>query len=141
MKLRSDYPKMIGQGLIEFALVLIILIMIIYGALVLGQLFHTRIVLNNAAREGVRYLSLHPTDNKMNYVGTKAAAVLEATNSGVLVTSADVSVADCNEDAISGYCESGFPVEVKVGMAVDLAWQWLFPSSIALEGEAKMIVQ
>ena len=142
MGLSSRKRKSSGQGLVEFALVIIVLFMVIFGALVLGQLFHTRVVLNNAAREGARYLSIHPTDNQASFAGTKAAAVLEATNSGVGVTDSDVTVGPgCNVDPITNFCESGSPVEVKVATTVTLAWQWLFPSSIALEGSATMIVQ
>ena len=129
-----------GQGLLEFAIVILLLFMVIYGALVIGQIFHAKVVLNNAAREGARYLSLHPMDNIGSFNGTKAAVLLEATNSGVIIDANDVTVPGCNVDAISGFCESGFPVLVRVGTTFNLAWDWLFPSTIVIEGSARMMV-
>ncbi|MCH7664287.1 MAG: pilus assembly protein [Chloroflexi bacterium] len=129
-----------GQGLLEFAIVILLLFMVIYGALVIGQIFHAKVVLNNAAREGVRYLSLHPADNIGSFSGTKAAAVLEATNSGVVLDASNVTVPDCIEDDFSGFCESGSPVLVMVGTTFNLAWDWLFPSTITIQGEARMMV-
>ena len=51
-----------GQGLIEFALTLPLLLMLVLGTVDLGLGFKTYIGLTNAAREGVRWVSLHPTD-------------------------------------------------------------------------------
>ena len=129
-----------GQGLIEFAIVIMFLFTVIFGALMIAQIFHAKVILNNAAREGVRYLSLHPTDNVGAFSGTKAAAIQEAQNSGVVLTSSDITVPDCNIDEISGYCESGFPVQVRTSITYTMAWEWLFPSSFLVEGVARMMV-
>lgn len=129
-----------GQGLIEFAIVIMLLFTVMFGALMIAQVFHAKVVLNNAAREGVRYLSLHPTDNVGAFSGTKAAALQEAENSGVVITSSDVTVPNCNIDELSGYCESGFPVQVRTSMTFRLAWDWLLPSSFLVEGAAWMMV-
>ena len=129
-----------GQGLLEFAIVIPLLFMVIFGALVIGQIFHAKVVLNNAAREGARYLSLHPTDNIGGFIGTKAAVILEATNSGVVITPSDVTVPSCNIDVLSGFCRAGFPVLVIVGINFNLAWDWLFPSTILIKGEAQMMI-
>jgi Flp pilus assembly protein TadG len=129
-----------GQGLVEFAIVIVLLFTVIFGALMIGQIFHAKVVLNNAAREGARYLSLHPTDNGNAYSGTIAATLQEAQNSGVVITSSDVTVPSCNVDEISGYCESGFPVQVRASTTFTMAWDWLFPSSILIDGAARMMV-
>ena len=129
-----------GQGVLEFAIVIPLLFMVIFGALVIGQIFHAKVVLNNAAREGVRYLTLHPTDNIGSFSGTKAAVLLEATNSGVVITASDVSVVGGCTVISTTFCESGFPVQVRVGMTFNLAWDWLFPSTIEIQGEAQMMI-
>lgn len=139
MSPENSAKNMAGQGLVEFALVVIFLFTVIFGVLVLAQLFHTRVVLNNSAREGVRYLSLHPTDNTVGYVGTKAAAVAEAKNSGVGITASDVIVT-CFVEVSTGFCQSGIQAQVRVGKAITLSWQWLFPGEIPLEGQATMMV-
>ncbi len=117
--------------------------MVTYGALVIGQVFHVKTVLNNAAREGARYLSLHPTDNTLSYSGTKAAAMLESKNSGVALANSDITVSPpwgCRVDEITGFCEAGFPVAVQVGTTYGLAWEWLFASTVLLVSEAQMMV-
>ena len=44
-----------GQELMEFAIVLPLLLLIVFGVLDLGRLFHALITITNAAREGARY--------------------------------------------------------------------------------------
>ncbi|OQX65497.1 MAG: hypothetical protein B5M51_00575 [Anaerolinea sp. 4484_236] len=46
-----------AQGMLEFALVLPILLLLIFGILEYGRLFYAWIVIENAARSGVRYAS------------------------------------------------------------------------------------
>ena len=57
---RSSQPR--GQGLVELVLVIPTLIIIVVGALDLGRAFFSVITVTNVAREGVRYLTLHPED-------------------------------------------------------------------------------
>lgn len=51
-----------GQSLVEFAIILPVLLLIVVGTIDLGLGFKTYITLTNAAREGVRWISIHPTD-------------------------------------------------------------------------------
>jgi len=57
---RRSEPR--GQGLVELILVVPVLIIIVVGALDLGRVFFSVITVTNVAREGVRYLVLHPDD-------------------------------------------------------------------------------
>ncbi len=50
-----------GQGLVEFALVVPVLLLILFGVLDLGRSFHTYISLTNAAREAARYAAVNNT--------------------------------------------------------------------------------
>ena len=52
-----------GQGLVELALVIPVLIIIVVGSLDLGRVFFSVITVTNVAREGARYLTLHPDDS------------------------------------------------------------------------------
>jgi Flp pilus assembly protein TadG len=76
---QQKQEKSRGQSLVEMALLLPILLVLVLGALEFGRLFYTKIVITNAAREGVYYLSLNPTD----YANGTAAAQAEADNSGI----------------------------------------------------------
>jgi hypothetical protein len=54
-----------GQGLVELALVIPVLVIIVVGALDLGRVFFSVITVTNVAREGARYLTLHPDDRRI----------------------------------------------------------------------------
>jgi Flp pilus assembly protein TadG len=53
-----------GQGLLELAIIIPVLAVIIAGALDLGRIFFSIITVTNVAREGARYLTLHPEDEQ-----------------------------------------------------------------------------
>ena len=48
------YPFKRGQEMVEFAFVFIVLVLFIFGAVDLGRVFYTVIVVTNSAREGAR---------------------------------------------------------------------------------------
>jgi hypothetical protein len=59
MHARSSYDKkQRGQDLLEFALALPILLLMIFGVLDMGRLFHSAITVTNAARVGARFGAL-----------------------------------------------------------------------------------
>jgi Flp pilus assembly protein TadG len=51
-----------GQSLVEFAVILPLLLLIVLATVDLGMGFKTYIALTNAAREGARWISIHPSD-------------------------------------------------------------------------------
>jgi Flp pilus assembly protein TadG len=51
-----------GQGLVEFALILPILLLVLVGMLEFGRILFIYVNVSNAAREGARYGVVHPTD-------------------------------------------------------------------------------
>jgi hypothetical protein len=74
-----------GQSLVELAVVLVLLLLLLAGAVDFGRAFHSYIVITNAAREGARYASHFP-----HYAdGIRAAVVDEAANSGVVLDPAN----------------------------------------------------
>src|SRR5919198_5014187 len=50
-----------GQGLIEFALVVPLFLLLLFAIIDFGILFEHRITLDNAARSGARWATTHPT--------------------------------------------------------------------------------
>jgi Flp pilus assembly protein TadG len=99
-------PTVSGQGLVEFALILPVLMLIVFGVLDLGRLFHAAITVANSAREGARYGTLNPPpDNNPSII---AAALAEAENSGINIPPGNISVS-CPLG-----CNSGNPVRVTV---------------------------
>jgi Flp pilus assembly protein TadG len=82
----KDYPlhrdslyRERGQSLVEFAIILPVLLLLVVGTVDLGMGFRTYITLTNAAREGVRWISIHPTDQ----VGARARIEEEAARIGL----------------------------------------------------------
>lgn len=77
-----------GQGLIEMALVFMLLLLIVAGAVDFGRAFNNYIIITNASREGARYASRFPADQ----TGIRQAAIDEAANSGIILTPSDVGI-------------------------------------------------
>lgn len=61
-KTQKSMAREQGQSLVEFAIILPVLLLIVLGTIDLGMGFKTYIALTNAAREGVRWISIHPSD-------------------------------------------------------------------------------
>ena len=61
MKLKS-LRKESGQTLVEFALILPILVILIFGAIEFGRIFHATHVITSAAREGARAAAVGKTN-------------------------------------------------------------------------------
>jgi len=131
-----------GQGILEFALVLPLLFVVVFGVLDLGRIFFATIGLTNAAREGVRYLTMHPDDvsNDLgSFLGSKTAATDEANYAGLAVSGGQVTVVCSNADG-DEFCDSGTPATVTVTYNFDLILGWFLPSPITITRSAVMIV-
>src|SRR5438552_5744439 len=57
-----------GQTAVEFALVIIVLMALIYGIIEIGRLILINAELENAVREGVHYAALHPDNATGDYL-------------------------------------------------------------------------
>ncbi|MCI0583916.1 MAG: pilus assembly protein [Chloroflexi bacterium] len=60
---RSRRTRRAGQALTEFALVIPIFLLVLYGIIEFGRYVYTVQVLNNAAREGARYAIVHGSES------------------------------------------------------------------------------
>jgi len=129
-----------GQGLVEFALILMVLILVVFGVLDLGRVFHSLITITNASREGARYLTRHPIDKVGGFAGTKIAAMNEADGAIIVLTPDQVDVTLClDEDAIIG-CDSGTPVRVEVTYSFEFMMGFFSQAAVPLTQATEMIV-
>lgn len=128
-----------GQNFLEFALVLPFLVVIVFGVLDLGRVFFATINLTNAAREGVRYLTLHPDDVEISFLRSKSVAAEEANYGGIPISVGNVSVTCTNTDEDTDYCDSGTPAKVTVDYEFDLVLGWISPT-IQLSRSATMVI-
>jgi len=55
-----------GAGLVEFALISSMLVMLVLGTVTLGMSFHRSLTLNSSAHEAVRYGSTLPVEGNLN---------------------------------------------------------------------------
>ena len=106
-----------GQALLEVALLLPLLLVLILGAIDFGRVFTTKIVLTNAAREGVYYLTINPPTDSSNssdasYIATRTLVKTEASNQGISVNDSDIAITNC--------CTSGSAVRVSVSKNANL---------------------
>ena len=98
-----------GQGLVEFAVVIGVLILIMLGVFDLGRAFHSYIVITNAAREGANYGAMHPADE----IGIIARVISEAQDSGITLDASNIEI-DTEINPVSGNPISGAPMCVTV---------------------------
>ena len=78
-----------GQSIVELALVLVVLVILLAGAVDFGNVFRHYIIITNAAREGARYASHFPHFAP----GIREATIDEAENGGVVLVDTDILIA------------------------------------------------
>ena len=123
-----------GQALLEFAMILTVLFFIIVGIFDLGRAFHAVIVIENASREGARFGTRYPDDSS----GMQAAAVQEAQNSGIPLSTGDVGVT-CTDPDGDG-CDPGNPAIVTVTYDFEPVLNLFLPNSFQLVRTTQMLV-
>jgi Flp pilus assembly protein TadG len=101
------HKKKKGQALIELVLTLPILILLVVGALEIGRVLYSKMVITNAAREGAYFLSYNP--GSMASVGKVVNA--EFQNYGAALTNVAITTSGC--------CSPDNPVTVTVQACVN----------------------
>jgi len=123
-----------GQTLVELALVLPIIILILFGTLELGRVFHSYIVITNAAREGARLGALGKSDEEIISRIREASPLYQA-DSRLRITRLEP-----NESARS----PGVPLIVEVAYDVELVTPLIssiLPNPVTLKSTAVMRVE
>lgn len=142
-----------GQGLVEFSLVVILLLVFVVAMFDLGRAFFGLITITNSSREGARYLTLHPRDSAATaktcsggvtcntaFCCTLRAALQEATGTQIGLTTANVAVTYCRDmDTFTG-CDTGFPVRVTVTYNFTPITGWVIRNPIVLRRSTEMLV-
>jgi Flp pilus assembly protein TadG len=107
------------------------LLLIAFGVLDMGRLFHASITITNAAREGARYGTFDPSD----VAGILSATQAEAQSSGVDLSSSTISVS-CPEG-----CGSGLAVRVTINYSFPFIMAGLVfaDPTLTLERSAEMM--
>jgi Flp pilus assembly protein TadG len=98
-----------GQSLVEFALILPLLFIVVFGIIDFGMGFHSWITVTNAAREGARLGAVHASEDEIIAKVHDAANNLDPDNLDITVTNADPEADHVGE-----------PVSVQVDYQYDL---------------------
>lgn len=118
-KLRSLIKENRGQGLVEFALVLPILLAVVFGIIDFGRLFYCWSTLSNASRHGARLAAVSNLDYDEIATDVYNSVVLDGVFLGSL-SEDDVEISDDGND-----------VTCTVSGSVDL---WVLQSAFKLLG-------
>lgn len=134
-----------GQALVELALTLPLILLLILGAMDIGRLFTTKLVLNNAAREGAYFITTYPCDANNSFTDTINAALTEGQGLGVQLSPVNISVSYSTLE--NGCITRGEQVTVTVSQGVDLIFDvilqalGLITGPITLSSDVSMVVQ
>src|SRR5439155_15208641 len=82
-----------GQNLVEFGLVLPILIIMMLGIVDVGLIYFIRGSVENAAREGSRYASVHPPSTSTANVQNQVIKMV----TGVSLSPSNITVTCCDD--------------------------------------------
>jgi Flp pilus assembly protein TadG len=131
-----------GQGLLEFALILPVILVLVIGALDLGMAFHVKVVLENSAREGAYYMvyNLDRADVPGSVNQAIAAVQAEAENSGVEIAAADVTVECLVGGVVNPGCPIGSTVSVTAAHDTELLVDVFFDGPLTLTNRARMMI-
>ncbi len=126
-----------GQSLVEMAIMAPILIIVLAAIVDMGRAIDVFISITNAAREGARYGSLHPTDPS-----TIAYRTLnEANGSGVIITGTTLTPANVSVTYPAGGAYVGNPIRVTVYCDMPLYFGGLIGlTTLRLAKEAEMVI-
>ncbi len=84
-KLKKLLRQEKGQALVEFALVLPILLILVLGIVVFGQIFFSYQLIQNAARDGARYGTVGSTDAEIMQIVQQKMSTLKQENITVTI--------------------------------------------------------
>jgi len=98
----------IGQGLVEFALTLPLLLTILCGILDFGWIYSKKYEVEHAAFEGARYASIHASEISADDVAVYVQNILPASSVTTVVGGNDVTVTVSLDVQILTYVASTF---------------------------------
>jgi Flp pilus assembly protein TadG len=132
-----------GQELLEFALIVPILFMFIFGVIDLARLFHAYGAITNAAREGARYASrsgINP-DKTLNVSAIQSVTKQETENMKVNSALSTVTAQCCTGTSCDTTCAPNDKVVVRIQYNFHLILQSFIPQAIIpLHAKSEMLV-
>ena len=125
-----------GQALAEFAIILVVLMLLLLGIVDLSRAVYIRSVVANAAREGARYAIVQPTTLSQDAIASATTSVVvdKSLAGSVAVSPADVSVTfpDTDHVRVTVVC-TYHPATALIAEAAGIG-----PGGIVLRGSSQM---
>lgn len=102
---RSGSPNEKGAVAVEFALVIPIFLMLVFGIVEFGRAFNIQVSLSEAARETARYTAIHAHDADFSFddaraVGISAAPSVKLAPSNIEIAYSDGSTCDAGDSVV-----------------------------------------
>jgi Flp pilus assembly protein TadG len=117
-----------GAAAVEFAIVLVPVLLVLFGIINFGLAFHRQIQLSGAAREGARTMAIKNDAGAVRPAVETAAPTLKPSRLGVSIEIIEPVAADCSPDS-----------RAKVTVTYPFQFEYLFGSStITLSGVGVM---
>src|SRR4051812_28489854 len=116
-----------GQALVEFALVIPLFLLLLFGIVDAGRLVFTYNAVSNAARDGARVAIVNQSSSGVNTCDTTqpnaypVGCVLASSN-GIVVRASDVTV-EYHDYTDAGDCGSGAPASYQIGCIASVTVQ------------------
>jgi Flp pilus assembly protein TadG len=108
-----------GQTLVEFAVMIPLFALLLFGLLDFGRVIFTQNALTEAAREASRVASLSPSESSTKYAAIRSAARNAAP--GVALADANITGSGCTDCFYPGGAVSGGIVVVTIETTVTLS--------------------
>ncbi|BAS10180.1 conserved hypothetical protein [Arthrobacter sp. Hiyo4] len=101
----SGSPSEKGAVAVEFALVIPIFLMLVFGIIEFGRAFNIQVSLSEAARETARYTAIHANDADFSFdearaVGISAAPSVDLEPSNIGIAYSDGSTCDAGDSVV-----------------------------------------
>ena len=85
-KIKGLFKTNRGQALVEFAIILPLLLLLIFGVIEFGRIFGAELTVNNSAREGARLGAIGATDSLIVTRVLNSAGILDSAKVAVTIT-------------------------------------------------------
>lgn len=126
--MRSKFLSEKGAAAVEFALVVPLLLILVFGIIEFSRIYNAQISLTNAAREGARYMVIHSGATLIADTKAEVIAAAPSLNPAIVATQITVSPIAC---------ASGTDITVTIAYPITLLTGFFDPS-LTLQGKAVM---
>lgn len=124
-----------GQGLLEFALIFTLLMMLLFGIIDFSRIFFAYATMSHGAREGTRYGIIHP-GNPTNPGDPANQQIIQIVENRMFVLGGDPEVELSYPD---GCATSLCPIQIHVTSSMDV-WTPIIPE-ITIEARSTMHIE